>query len=115
MKYLILLIALTSCSGNSKETVILQAKLEQANNDILYYRTQYLKANTEVACFDLFNIGDIDSIRKYYNVNSNKHKESLKILLESKKIAIFLYGKQSNELVGINVLLSLIYTRPKSS
>jgi hypothetical protein len=48
MKYLILLIALTSCSGNSKETVILQAKLEQSNKDVLYYRTQYLKANTQL-------------------------------------------------------------------
>jgi hypothetical protein len=48
MKYLILILALTSCSGNSKETVILQAKLEQANKDILYYRTQYLKANTQL-------------------------------------------------------------------
>jgi hypothetical protein len=48
MKYLILILALTSCSGNSKETVILQAKLDQANKDILYYRTQYLKANTQL-------------------------------------------------------------------
>jgi hypothetical protein len=48
MKYLILIVALTSCSGNSKETVILQSKLDQANNDILYYRTQYLKANTQL-------------------------------------------------------------------
>jgi hypothetical protein len=48
MKYLILILALTSCSGNSKETVILQAKLDQANKDVLYYRTQYLKANTQL-------------------------------------------------------------------
>jgi hypothetical protein len=48
MKYLIIILALTSCSGNSKETVILQAKLDQANKDVLYYRTQYLKANTQL-------------------------------------------------------------------
>jgi hypothetical protein len=48
MKYLILILALTSCSGNSKQIIILQAKLEQANKDILYYRTQYLKANTQL-------------------------------------------------------------------
>jgi hypothetical protein len=48
MKYLILLIALTSCSGNSKETLILQAKLDRANKDIIYYKTQYLKANTQL-------------------------------------------------------------------
>ena len=48
MKYLILIVALTSCSGNSKEVIILQAKLDQANKDILYYRTQYLKANTQL-------------------------------------------------------------------
>ena len=48
MKYLILILVLTSCSGNSKETVILQAKLDQANKDALYYRTQYLKANTQL-------------------------------------------------------------------
>jgi hypothetical protein len=42
------MVALTSCSGNSKETVILQAKLDQANKDALYYRTQYLKANTQL-------------------------------------------------------------------
>ena len=48
MKYLILLIALTTFSGNSKEAVILQAKLDQANKDVLYYRTQYLKANTQL-------------------------------------------------------------------
>ncbi len=35
-------------SNQSKETVILQAKLDQANKDILYYRTQYLKANTQL-------------------------------------------------------------------
>ena len=48
MKYLIIILALTSCSGNSKEAVILQAKLDRANKDILYYRTQYLKANTQL-------------------------------------------------------------------
>jgi hypothetical protein len=48
MKYLILILTLTSCLDNKKETVILQAKLEQANKDILYYRTQYLKANTQL-------------------------------------------------------------------
>ncbi len=35
-------------SNQSKETVILQAKLDRANKDILYYRTQYLKANTQL-------------------------------------------------------------------
>jgi hypothetical protein len=48
MKYLILLIALTICSDNSKQIIILQSKLEQANKDALYYRTQYLKANTQL-------------------------------------------------------------------
>lgn len=47
MKYLILILALTSCCDNS-ETVILKAKLDQANKDALYYRTQYLKANTQL-------------------------------------------------------------------
>lgn len=44
----ITLIALTSCLDNKKETVILQAKLDRANKDVLYYRTQYLKANTQL-------------------------------------------------------------------
>jgi hypothetical protein len=48
MKYLIIILALTSCSDNSKEIIILQSKLEQANKDALYYRTQYLKANTQL-------------------------------------------------------------------
>ena len=48
MKYLILILALTSCCNNQNETVILQAKLDQANKDILYYRTQYLKANGQL-------------------------------------------------------------------
>jgi len=62
MKYLIIILALTICLDIvicfnndynkvdilTKETVILQAKLDQANNDILYYRTQYLKANTQL-------------------------------------------------------------------
>ena len=47
MKYLIIILALTSCCDNS-ETVILQSKLDRANKDILYYRTQYLKANTQL-------------------------------------------------------------------
>lgn len=47
MKYLIIILALSSCCDNSK-TVILQAKLDQANKDALYYRTQYLKANTQL-------------------------------------------------------------------
>lgn len=48
MKYLILILALTSCCNNQNEVVILQAKLDRANKDILYYRTQYLKANTQL-------------------------------------------------------------------
>ena len=48
MKYLIIIIALTGCCDNKNETVILQAKLDQANKDALYYRTQYLKANTQL-------------------------------------------------------------------
>ena len=48
MKYLIIILALTSCCNNKNETVILQAKLDRANKDILYYRTQYLKANTQL-------------------------------------------------------------------
>lgn len=48
MKYLIIILALTSCLDNQNETVILQAKLDRANKDILYYRTQYLKANTQL-------------------------------------------------------------------
>jgi hypothetical protein len=47
MKYLILILALTSCCNNQNEVVILQSKLDLANKDILYYRTQYLKANTQ--------------------------------------------------------------------
>ena len=48
MKYLIIILALTSCCDNQNEIVILQAKLDRANKDILYYRTQYLKANTQL-------------------------------------------------------------------
>ena len=48
MKYLIIILALTSCRNNQNETAILQAKLDRANKDILYYRTQYLKANTQL-------------------------------------------------------------------
>ena len=48
MKYLIIILALTSCCNNQNEIVILQAKLDRANKDILYYRTQYLKANTQL-------------------------------------------------------------------
>ena len=48
MKYLILILALTSCCNNQNEVVILQGKLDRANKDILYYRTQYLKANTQL-------------------------------------------------------------------
>lgn len=48
MKYLILILALTSCCNNQNEVAILQAKLDRANKDILYYRTQYLKANTQL-------------------------------------------------------------------
>jgi len=48
MKYLIIILALTSCCNNQNEVVILQAKLDRANKDILYYRTQYLKANTQL-------------------------------------------------------------------
>ena len=48
MKYLIIILALTSCLDNQNETAILQAKLDRANKDILYYRTQYLKANTQL-------------------------------------------------------------------
>ena len=48
MKYLIIILALTSCCNNQNETLILQAKLDRANKDILYYRTQYLKANTQL-------------------------------------------------------------------
>ena len=48
MKYLIIILALTSCCNNKNETVILQAKLDRANKDILYYRTQYLKANGQL-------------------------------------------------------------------
>ena len=48
MKYLIIILALTSCLDNQNEVVILQAKLDRANKDILYYRTQYLKANTQL-------------------------------------------------------------------
>ena len=48
MKYLILILTLTSCCNNQNETVILQTKLDRANKDILYYRTQYLKANTQL-------------------------------------------------------------------
>lgn len=48
MKYLIIILALTSCLDNKNETAILQAKLDRANKDILYYRTQYLKANTQL-------------------------------------------------------------------
>ena len=48
MKYLIIILALTSCCNNKNEVVILQAKLDRANKDILYYRTQYLKANTQL-------------------------------------------------------------------
>jgi hypothetical protein len=48
MKYLILILALTSCLDNQNETVILQSKLDRANKDILYYRTQYLKANGQL-------------------------------------------------------------------
>ena len=48
MKYLIIILALTSCCNNKNEVVILQSKLDRANKDILYYRTQYLKANTQL-------------------------------------------------------------------
>jgi hypothetical protein len=48
MKYLIIILALTSCCNNQNEVVILQAKLDRANKDILYYRTQYLKANGQL-------------------------------------------------------------------
>ena len=48
MKYLIIILALTSCCNNPNEVVILQSKLDRANKDILYYRTQYLKANTQL-------------------------------------------------------------------
>ena len=48
MKYLIIIIALTGCCDNQNEVVILQDKLDQANKDALYYRTQYLKANTQL-------------------------------------------------------------------
>lgn len=48
MKYLIIILALTSCCNNQNEVVILQGKLDRANKDILYYRTQYLKANTQL-------------------------------------------------------------------
>ena len=48
MKYLIIILTLTSCCNNQNETVILQAKLDRANKDILYYRTQYLKANGQL-------------------------------------------------------------------
>lgn len=48
MKYLIIILALTSCCNNKNESAILQAKLDRANKDILYYRTQYLKANTQL-------------------------------------------------------------------
>lgn len=48
MKYIILILALTSCCDNQNEVVILQDKLDQANKDVLYYKTQYLKANTQL-------------------------------------------------------------------
>jgi hypothetical protein len=48
MKYLIIILTLTSCCDNQNEVVILQAKLDRANKDILYCRTQYLKANTQL-------------------------------------------------------------------
>ena len=48
MKYLIIILALTSCLDNQNEVVILQAKIDRANKDILYYRTQYLKANGQL-------------------------------------------------------------------
>ena len=48
MKYLIIILALTSCCNNQNEVVILQTKLDRANKDILYYRTQYLKANGQL-------------------------------------------------------------------
>ncbi len=34
--------------NQSKQIIILQSKLDQANKDALYYRTQYLKANTQL-------------------------------------------------------------------
>ena len=48
MKYLIIILALTSCCNNQNEVVILKAKIDRANKDILYYRTQYLKANGQL-------------------------------------------------------------------
>ena len=48
MKYLILILALTSCCDNQNEVVILQAKLDQSNKDAIYYKKQYLKANTQL-------------------------------------------------------------------
>jgi hypothetical protein len=43
-----IILTITFAPNQSKETVILQSKLEQANKDALYYRTQYLKANTQL-------------------------------------------------------------------
>jgi len=43
-----IILTITFAPNQSKETVILQAKLDQANKDALYYRTQYLKANTQL-------------------------------------------------------------------
>jgi hypothetical protein len=43
-----IILTITFTSNQSKEVIILQAKLDRANKDILYYRTQYLKANTQL-------------------------------------------------------------------
>lgn len=39
---------LITTPNQSKQITILQSKLDRANKDILYYRTQYLKANTQL-------------------------------------------------------------------
>ena len=49
MKIILILLVLTSCKNIKTENEIrLESELKEANKSILYYRTQYLKANTQL-------------------------------------------------------------------
>lgn len=49
MKTILILLILTGCKNIKTENEIrLESELKEANKQTLYYRTQYLKANTQL-------------------------------------------------------------------
>jgi tetratricopeptide (TPR) repeat protein len=89
--------------------------LKKLNKEIYGIESeQYLYANKELACFYLFNKGDILELMKFFATHQKEFKESEKLLFENKEISTRLYGKQSIENVKLNNLLSSLYFAGKN-